>query len=99
MEKREQLYEGKAKKVFATDDPNMVIVSYKDDATAFNGQKKGTIDGKGSINNQMSNLLFELLEKNGIHTHFVKELNDRETLVKKVEIVPLEVIVRNVGAG
>lgn len=99
MEKREQLYEGKAKKVFATDDPNMVIVSYKDDATAFNGQKKGTIDGKGSINNQMSNLLFELLEKKGIHTHFVKELNDRETLVKKVEIVPLEVIVRNVGAG
>ena len=99
MEKREQLYEGKAKKVFATDDPNMVIVSYKDDATAFNGQKKGTIDGKGSINNLMSNLLFELLEKNGIHTHFVKELNDRETLVKKVEIVPLEVIVRNVGAG
>lgn len=99
MEKREQLYEGKAKKVFATDDPNMVIVSYKDDATAFNGQKKGTIDGKGSINNRMSNLLFELLEKNGIHTHFVKELNDRETLVKKVEIVPLEVIVRNVGAG
>ena len=99
MEKREQLYEGKAKKVFATDDPNMVIVSYKDDATAFNGQKKGTIDGKGSINNRMSNLLFELLEKNGIHTHFVKELNDRETLVKKVEIVPLEVIIRNKVAG
>ena len=99
MKKVDLLYEGKAKKVFATDDPNMVIVSYKDDATAFNGQKKGTIDGKGSINNQMSNLLFELLEKNGIHTHFVKELNDRETLVKKVEIVPLEVIVRNVGAG
>ena len=99
MIKREQLYEGKAKKVFATDDSDLLIVSYKDDATAFNGLKKGTIGGKGIINNKMSNLLMERLEKNGIPTHFVKELNDRETLVKKVEIIPLEVIVRNIAAG
>ena len=99
MEKREQLYEGKAKKVFATDDPNLYIVSYKDDATAFNGLKKGTIVGKGVVNNKMSNYLMSLLEKEGIPTHFVEELSDRETLVKKVSIVPLEVIVRNVAAG
>ena len=99
MEKKEQLYEGKAKKVFATDDPDLLIVSYKDDATAFNGLKKGTIAGKGIINNQMSNRLMMLLEKQGIPTHFVKELNRRETLVKKVKIVPLEVIVRNIAAG
>ena len=99
MEKKEQLYEGKAKKVFATDDPNLVIVSYKDDATAFNGLKKGTISGKGVINNRMTNYMFKLLEKAGVPTHLVKELNDRETLVKKVSIVPLEVIVRNVAAG
>ena len=99
MEKKEQLYEGKAKKVFATDDPELLIVSYKDDATAFNGLKKGSIAGKGIINNQMSNRLMMLLEKQGIPTHFVKELNQRETLVKKVKIVPLEVIVRNIAAG
>ena len=99
MTKKEQLYEGKAKKVFATDDPEFLIVSYKDDATAFNGLKKGTIIGKGVINNRMSNLLMQRLEKAGIPTHFVKELNDRETLVKKVSIVPLEVIVRNIAAG
>ena len=99
MEKTVQLYEGKAKKVYATDDPNLVIVSYKDDATAFNGLKKGTISGKGIINNQMSNLLMQMLEKNGVPTHFVKELSERETLVRKVEIVPLEVIVRNLSAG
>ena len=99
MEKKEQLYEGKAKKVFATDDPELLIVSYKDDATAFNGLKKGTIAGKGIINNQMSNRLMMLLEKQAIPTHFVKELNQRETLVKKVKIVPLEVIVRNIAAG
>ena len=86
MEKTVQLYEGKAKKVYATDDPNLVIVSYKDDATAFNGLKKGTISGKGVINNQMSNLLMQMLEKNGVPTHFVKELSERETLVRKVEI-------------
>ena len=99
MEKREQLYEGKAKKVFATDDPDLYIVSYKDDATAFNGLKKGTIAGKGSINNQMTNFLMQELEKNGVPTHFVQELSDRETVVKKVKIVPLEVIVRNISAG
>ena len=99
MEKKEQLYEGKAKKVYATDDPNLVIVSYKDDATAFNGLKKGTISGKGVINNRMTNYMFKLLEKAGVPTHLVEELNDRETLVKKVSIVPLEVIVRNVAAG
>lgn len=99
MEKTVQMYEGKAKKVFATDDVNLCIVSYKDDATAFNGLKKGTIAGKGVVNNKMSNYLMQLLEKDGVPTHFVKELNDRETLVKKVSIVPLEVIVRNVAAG
>ena len=99
MEKREQLYEGKAKKVFATEDPARVIVSYKDDATAFDGTKKGTIAGKGSVNNRMSNLLMQLLEREGVPTHFVEELNDRETVVKKVEIVPLEVIIRNISAG
>lgn len=99
MEKTFQMYEGKAKKVFATDDENLCIVSYKDDATAFNGLKKGTIAGKGVVNNKMSNYLMQLLEKDGVPTHFVKELNDRETLVKKVSIVPLEVIVRNVAAG
>jgi len=99
MTKGEQLYEGKAKKVFATEDPKLLIVSYKDDATAFNGLKKGTIAGKGVINNRMSNLLMKRLEKDGIPTHFVKELNERETLVKKVSIVPLEVIIRNIAAG
>lgn len=97
--KGEQLYEGKAKKVYATNDPDLVIVDYKDDATAFNGEKKGTIAGKGSINNRMTNFMFKLLEKEGIPTHLVEEINDRETIVKKVEIVPLEVIVRNVAAG
>ena len=99
MEKREQLYEGKAKKVFATDDPELYIVSYKDDATALDGLKKGTITGKGVINNRMSNRLMQILEKNGVPTHFVKELSDREALVKKVSIVPLEVIIRNISAG
>ena len=99
MEKRAQLYEGKAKKVYQTDNPELLIVDYKDDATAFNGLKKGTITGKGVINNKMSNLLMQRLEKSGIPTHFVKELSDRETLVKKVTIVPLEVIVRNIAAG
>ena len=94
-----QLYEGKAKKVFETSDPDLVIVDYKDDATAFNGEKKGTIVGKGVINNKMTNYMFGLLEKEGVPTHLVEELSDRETLVKKVEIVPLEVIVRNVAAG
>ena len=99
MEKGQLLYEGKAKKVYATDDQDYCIVSYKDDATAFNGLKKGTIVGKGVVNNRMSNYLFQMLEKEGIKTHFEKELNDRETLVKKVSIVPLEVIVRNKAAG
>ena len=99
MEKREQLYEGKAKKVYATDDENLVIVSYKDDATAFDGLKKGTIAGKGVVNNKMSNRLMQLLEQNGVPTHFVEELSDRDTLVKKVEIVKLEVIIRNISAG
>ena len=99
MEKTTQLYEGKAKKVFATNDPQYVIVSYKDDATAFNGEKKGTIVGKGAINNQMSNLLMQMLEKHGVPTHFVEQLSERETVVKKVTIVPLEVIVRNISAG
>lgn len=99
VEKKEQLYEGKAKKVFATSDPDLVIVDYKDDATAFNGEKKGTIRGKGVVNNKMTNYMFSLLEKEGIPTHLVKELSDRETLVKKVEIVPLEVIIRNTAAG
>ena len=99
MQKKEQLYEGKAKKVFATDDPNLYIVDYKDDATAFNGQKKGQIAGKGVINNVMSNHMFQLLEQQGVPTHFVEQLSDRETLVKKVSIVPLEVIIRNISAG
>ena len=99
MEKKEQLYEGKAKKVFKTDDPEKLIVSYKDDATAFNGLKKGTVAGKGVINNRMSNRLMKVLEKEGVPTHFVEELSERETLVKRVSIVPLEVIVRNISAG
>ena len=99
MEKTTQLYEGKAKKVFATNDPDLVIVSYKDDATALDGLKKGTISGKGVINNKMSNYLCRLLEKHGVPTHYVEELNDRETVVKKVSIVPLEVIIRNISAG
>jgi len=99
MEKTVQLYEGKAKKVFATENEEYVIVSYKDDATAFDGTKRGTIVGKGVVNNQMSNYLMQLLEKNGVPTHFVEEINERETVVKKVQIVPLEVIIRNISAG
>ncbi|MBQ6374729.1 MAG: phosphoribosylaminoimidazolesuccinocarboxamide synthase [Clostridia bacterium] len=99
MEKLTQLYEGKAKKVYATADPDLYIVSYKDDATAFNCLKKGTIDGKGVINNRMSNMMMQMLEKEGVPTHFVRELSDRDTLVKKVSIVPLEVIIRNISAG
>ncbi len=99
MEKLEQLYEGKAKKVYRTSDDALYIVEYKDDATAFNGLKKGTIAGKGIINNKMSNMLMQILEKHGIPTHFVEEISDRETVVKKVKIVPLEVIIRNVSAG
>ncbi len=99
MNKTTQMYEGKAKKVYATDQEDFCIVSYKDDATAFNGLKKGTILGKGAINNRVTNHLMQLLEKNGIPTHFVEELNDRETVVKRVQIVPLEVIVRNIAAG
>ena len=99
MKKLEQLYEGKAKKVFATDDPGIVIVSYKDDATAFNGAKRGTIAGKGAVNNRMTNHLMKKLEAAGIPTHFVEQLSDRETAVRKVSIVPLEVIVRNRSAG
>lgn len=99
MQKLEQVYEGKAKKVFKTDDPELYIVDYKDDATALNGKKRGTIAGKGVINNQMTNRLMQKMEKAGIPTHFVRELSDRETVVKKVSIVPLEVIVRNLSAG
>ena len=99
MEKTTLMYEGKAKKVYQTDDENLCIVSYKDDATAFNGLKKGTILGKGAINNRVTNFLMQLLEKNGVPTHFVKELSDTDTVVKKVSIVPLEVIVRNIAAG
>ena len=99
MQKTELLYEGKAKKVYATEDPEYCIVSYKDDATAFNGLKKGTIVGKGVVNNRMSNFMFKLLEQKGIKTHFVEELNERDTVVRKVSIVPLEVIVRNKAAG
>lgn len=99
MKKCGQLYEGKAKKVFLTEDEDVLIVSYKDDATAFNGLKKGTIVGKGAINNRMSNHLFQMIQENGVPTHLIQELNDRETAVKRVEIVPLEVIVRNVAAG
>jgi len=99
MKKLEQIYEGKAKKVFLTDNPDYVIVDYKDDATAFNAQKKGTIVGKGVVNNKVSNHFFRLLEKEGIPTHYVEQLSDRETVVKKVEIVPVEVIIRNRAAG
>lgn len=99
LEKREQLYEGKAKKVYASSDPNLVIVDYKDDATAFNGEKKGTIHNKGIINNRVTNHLMKLLEKEGVPTHLVEEISERETVVKKVNIVPLEVIVRNIIAG
>ncbi len=99
MKKLQQLYEGKAKKVFATDDPEKYIVDYKDDATAFNGEKKGTILGKGIINNRVTNHLMKMLEKEGVPTHFVEEISDRETIVKKVTIVPLEVIIRNIAAG
>ena len=99
MKKLEQLYEGKAKKVFKTEDPNLYIVDYKDDATAFNGLKKGTIEGKGIINNRVSNHLMKMLEENGIPTHLVEEISDRETVVKKVTIIPLEVIIRNYSAG
>lgn len=99
MKKLEQLYEGKAKKVYMTEDPNVVIVDYKDDATAFNGEKKGTIVGKGVVNNRMTNHVFKLIEEAGVPTHLIEELSDRETAVKKVDIVPLEVIVRNVAAG
>lgn len=99
MEKKELLYEGKAKKVYTTENPDVLIVDYKDDATAFNGVKKGTIVGKGVVNNRMTNHIFKMLEEKGIPTHFIEELSDRETAVKKVEIVPLEVIVRNVAAG
>lgn len=99
MEKGKQIYEGKAKKVFETSDPDLCIVSYKDDATAFNGEKKGTIVGKGVVNNKMSNFMFKLLEEKGIKTDYVEELNDRDTVLKRVEIVPLEVIVRNKAAG
>ena len=99
MQKLDLIYEGKAKKVFNTDNKDLVLVYYKDDATAFNGEKKGTIMGKGAINNRVTNHLMKLLEKNGIPTHYVEELSDRETLVKKVSIIPLEVIVRNIAAG
>ena len=99
LEKKELLYEGKAKKVYTTENPDVLIVDYKDDATAFNGVKKGTIVGKGVVNNRMTNHIFKMLEEKGIPTHFIEELSDRETAVKKVEIVPLEVIVRNVAAG
>ena len=99
MEKREMLYEGKAKRVFATDNSEVLLVDYKDDATAFNGLKKGTISGKGAINNRVTNFMMQLLEKEGVPTHFVEELSERETLVKKVSIVPLEVIIRNISAG
>lgn len=99
MKKLDMLYEGKAKKVYTTDDPDVLIVDYKDDATAFNGEKKGTIVGKGAINNRMTNHVFKMLEKEGVPTHLVEELSDRETAVKKVSIVPLEVIIRNVSAG
>lgn len=99
MERKELLYEGKAKKVYATDDENVVLVSYKDDATAFNGLKKGTIEGKGVINNKVSNFLMKMLGQHGIETHVIEQINDRETYVKKVSIVPIEVIVRNIAAG
>jgi phosphoribosylaminoimidazole-succinocarboxamide synthase len=97
--KEKQLYEGKAKKVYATSDPDLVIVDYKDDATAFNGEKKGTITGKGVINNKLTNFLMKMLEEKGIPTHFIEEISDREAIVKKVTIIPLEVIIRNIAAG
>lgn len=99
MEKKQMLYEGKAKKVYSTDVEGTYIVQYKDDATAFNGVKKGTILGKGIVNNKMSNIIFKMLESKGVPTHYIEELNDRETLVKSVKIIPLEVIIRNVAAG
>jgi phosphoribosylaminoimidazole-succinocarboxamide synthase len=99
MDKKEQLYEGKAKKVYTTEDPNLYIVSYKDDATAFNGEKRGEITGKGVVNNTMSNIVFAMLEERGVPTHFVRQLSERETVVKAVKIIPLEVIIRNVAAG
>ncbi len=99
MKKLEQMYEGKAKKVFKTENPDYVIVDYKDDATAFNGQKKGTIVGKGVVNNRVSNHMFQMLEKSGVPTHYVEQLSDRETVVKSVSIVPIEVIIRNIAAG
>ena len=99
MEKQKLLYEGKAKQVYATQDPGLLIVAYKDDATAFDGRKRGTIQGKGAINNRMTNLLMARLEREGIPTHLVEELSGRETLVKKVSIIPVEVIVRNIAAG
>lgn len=99
MTKQQLLYEGKAKKVYATENPDCLIVDYKDDATAFNGEKKGTIVDKGIINNRVSNHMFKILEQNGIATHFVEEISERETIVKKVEIVPIELIVRNIAAG
>ena len=99
MQKSEQLYEGKAKKVFKTDDPKLLIVDYKDDATAFNGEKKGQIVGKGVVNNTMTNIIFQILEQKGVPTHFVEQISDRETIVKAVKILPLEVIMRNVSAG
>ncbi|WP_251860229.1 phosphoribosylaminoimidazolesuccinocarboxamide synthase [Clostridium sp. Marseille-Q2269] len=99
MEKKDMLYEGKAKKIFGTYDKDTVIVYYKDDATAFNGEKKGAIEDKGVMNNSITSMLFELLEKKGVKTHFIEKINEREQLCKKVEIVPLEVIVRNIAAG
>ena len=99
MEKKELLYEGKAKKVYATENPEVLLVDYKDDATAFNGLKKGTISGKGAINNRVTNYMMQILEKQGVPTHLVEEISERETLVKKVSIVPLEVIIRNISAG
>ncbi len=99
MNHKEMLYEGKAKKVYAMEDSDLVMVEYKDDATAFNGLKKGTIEGKGVVNNLMSNYMFQYLEKKGVPTHFVEQIDDRHTIVKKVQIVPLEVIVRNRAAG
>ena len=99
MEKLEEIYEGKAKKVYKTDNENLLVVCYKDDATAFNGEKKGQIEGKGAINNQLTNHFMKILEEEGIKTHFVKEISKTETIVKKVKIIPLEVIVRNIAAG
>ena len=99
MEIKEKLYEGKAKSVFATENPEVLLVDYKDDATAFNGLKKGTISGKGAINNRVTNYMMQLLEKEGVPTHFIEEIDERKTLVKKVSIVPLEVIIRNISAG